>query len=160
MIICGSIYLYLTLPRLAWGFTGVSTDLNRSTGKPCRTERLSKFVSRSVRRCTVPGMWKKKRERERSSFIHVQLSRCQEFCQASHCSVNLVPVKRSVSVSLVKHYCQATGGRGERGKEGERGRGSLHPSIIKQTWPLTKKRAGGKQSKTEKSQGGREREQG
>lgn len=45
-----------------------------------------------------------------TSFIHVQLSRCQEFCQASHCSVNLVPVKRSVSISLVKHYCQAMGG--------------------------------------------------
>ena len=59
----------------------------------------------------------------RASFIHVQLSRCQEFCQASHCSVSAVPVKHSVSISLVKHYCQATAERGrEGGREGGRGR--------------------------------------
>lgn len=56
-----------------------------------------------------------------ASFIHVLLSRCQEFCQASHCSVNLVPVKHSVSISLVKHYCQATGGTEREGKGWKRG---------------------------------------
>lgn len=89
-----------------------------------------------------------------ASFIHVQLSRCQEFCQASHCSVNVVPAKRSVSISLVKHCCQATGGTERaRQRKGWRGGGkggrrsaSLHPFIIKQTWPLTKKRVHEKSS--------------
>lgn len=44
------------------------------------------------------------------------------------CSVNLVPVKHSVSVSLLKHYSQATE-RGRGGKNGGNGREEEAPQL-------------------------------
>lgn len=55
-------------------------------------------------------------KKKSTSFIHVQLTRCQEFCQSSHFSVNLVPVKCPVTVSLVKHYFRTTRERKKRMK--------------------------------------------
>lgn len=68
-----------------------------------------------------------------ASFIHVQWLRCQEFCHASRCSVNLVPLKHSVSISFVKHYSQATGVRREEGmgkKEGKLEIKMLHKFLL------------------------------
>lgn len=62
-------------------------------------------------RCAVP------QGKVGASFIHVQRARCQDIFHVSHHSVKLVSVKYSVSISLVKHYSQATSGA-ERGRDG------------------------------------------
>lgn len=106
----------LMLPWLMLGFTGESDRFK--TGWQENDAEQSNWTSLFLEMFRVVQCPEKKMG---ASFIHVQLSRCQEFCQASHRSVNLVPVKRSVSISLVKHYCLATGGtERERGRDGKR----------------------------------------
>lgn len=93
------------------------------TGKCCRTERLNKFAPQNAQRCTMPP----KSRRIFYSCSVVEVSRVLSCL----CSANLVPVKHSVSISLVKHYSQATGSRreGGMGKKGGNDREEEVPQL-------------------------------
>lgn len=104
---------FYTDAALADGSQGRGRDLDRLTGKCCRTERLNKFAPQNVQRCTMP----QKSGRIFYSCSVVEVSRVLSCL----CSANLVPVKHSVSISLVKHYSRATGSRREGGMEKKEG---------------------------------------
>lgn len=114
---------FYTDAALAEGSQGRGRDLDRLTGKCCRTERLNKFAPQNAQRCTMPP----KSRRIFYSCSVVEVSRVLSCL----CSANLVPVKHSVSISLVKHYSQATGSRreGGMGKKGGNDREEEVPQL-------------------------------
>lgn len=121
----GSFRINKSLYTEAEGSQGRARDLDRLTGKCCRTERLNKFAPQNVQRCTMP----QKSRRIFYSCSVVEVSRVLSCL----CSANLVPVKHSVSISLVKHYSQATGSRREEGmekKEGTMERKRFHGFLL------------------------------